>query len=389
MEKLKTFKVWPFQQRKWCVIGKLPHRARATWKSILISLRLKGKNCTPNSHFQVLKAFSWSLMVKVRGRISNRNTAERTNEKWLKISGRGRYYVTAAGAWRQELDAAEWSWITWPGLLGLQPQVAFELVPADHKHFWSVALHCMKARWNHWRHKCSHLIFFAVCLTIFLFKFRPRIFTIALYEKIYQITAQNFGVQFFIWRGAVTGERCVRGRGKIYPLSPFGSLRSLDIQPWNPHEHITGSAEALSLLCVRCTRWERERERERDGSDVTIVELKLAMSLHSPLPKVHTFRFSLHTSRLSLQGHHCRHESGNEFTVSLAKKSQFSFLELPSHFSSLPSWSPLWRWNSQWVHTFRCPKNSHSLNWLDSLKWREPRDEWSKTQDKRSNPAQS
>ena len=66
------------------------------------------------------------------------------------------------------------------------------------------------------------------------------------------------------------------------------------------------------------------------------------MSLHFPLPKTRTFRFSLHTSRLSLQ----------------------------------------------WVHTFRCqnffrPLCSHSF------KWREQRDEWSKTQDKRLNPAQS
>ena len=62
-------------------------------------------------------------------------------------------------------------------------------------------------------------------------------------------------------------------------------------------------------LCVRYFG-ERERERERDtekereidGSDVTIVALKLAMNLHLPLPKIRTFRFSLHTSRLSLHG---------------------------------------------------------------------------------------
>ena len=33
-----------------------------------------------------------------------------------------------------------------------------------------------------------------------------------------------------------------------------------------------------------------ERERERDGSDVTIDVLKLAMSLHFPLPKIRTWR---------------------------------------------------------------------------------------------------
>ena len=76
-----------------------------------------------------------------------------------------------------------------------------------------------------------------------------------------------------------------------------------------------------SASCVRYFRWERERERERerdtekDGSDVTIVALKLAMSLHFPLPKIRT--------------------NGNEFTLSLAKNSHFLFL--PSHFPSLPS----------------------------------------------------
>ena len=59
----------------------------------------------------------------------------------------------------------------------------------------------------------------------------------------------------------------------------------------------------------------RERERERrPGNDVTIVVLKLAMSLHFPLPKIGTI--------------------GDEFTRSLAKNSHFSFL--PSHFPSLP-----------------------------------------------------
>ena len=82
------------------------------------------------------------------------------------------------------------------------------------------------------------------------------------------------------------------------------------------------SAEALPILCVSCawgTFGERERERERDterdGSDVTIVALKLAMNLHVPLPKIRTI--------------------GDEFTLSLAKNSHFSFL--PSHFPSLPS----------------------------------------------------
>ena len=101
---------------------------------------------------------------------------------------------------------------------------------------------------------------------------------------------------------------------------------------------IIGSAEALPILCVRCARWERERERdtererEKDGNDVTLVTLKLAMSLHFSLPKIRTFRFSLHTSRLSL----------------------------------LKS-SPLLRWNSQWVHTFRCQNISPSLFRLSQM----------------------
>ena len=55
-------------------------------------------------------------------------------------------------------------------------------------------------------------------------------------------------------------------------------------------------------LLVRERERYREREREKDGSDVTIVALKFAMNLHFPLPKIRTFRFSLHTSRLFLHG---------------------------------------------------------------------------------------
>ena len=75
---------------------------------------------------------------------------------------------------------------------------------------------------------------------------------------------------------------------------------------------------------------------ETDGSDVIIVALKLAMSLHFPLPKLRTigneitrslaksshFSFPLHTSRLSL--HHCGAEIRNEITLSVAKKFRLS-----------------------------------------------------------------
>ena len=77
------------------------------------------------------------------------------------------------------------------------------------------------------------------------------------------------------------------------------------------------------------------------------------MSLHFPLPKTRTFRFSLHTSRLSLHW---------EVTIVALKFAMGSNFPLPKIFR---------------------PLCSHSF------KWREPRDEWSKTQDKRSNPAQS
>ena len=63
---------------------------------------------------------------------------------------------------------------------------------------------------------------------------------------------------------------------------------------------------------------ERERDTEKDGSDVIIVALKLAMNLHVPFAK---------NSKIPT--------IGDEFTLSLAKNSHFSFL--PSHFPSLPS----------------------------------------------------
>ena len=71
---------------------------------------------------------------------------------------------------------------------------------------------------------------------------------------------------------------------------------------------IIGSAEALPILCVRYFRWEREREKDTDRQ----------------------------TERERRKWrHHCRAKIGDEFTLSLAKNSHFSFL--PSHFPSLPS----------------------------------------------------
>ena len=78
------------------------------------------------------------------------------------------------------------------------------------------------------------------------------------------------------------------------------------------------------------------------------------MNLHFPLPKVRMI--------------------GDEFTLSLAKNSHFSFL--PSHFPSLPS--------RRGHHCGAEIRNEFTLSVA-----KKPRDEWSKTQDKRSNPAQS
>ena len=99
----------------------------------------------------------------------------------------------------------------------------------------------------------------------------------------------------------------------------------------------------------------RERERERDGSDVTIVALKLAMNLHSPLPKIRTI--------------------GDEFTLSLAKNSHFSFL--PSHFPSLSSRRGH-HCGAEIRNEFTlsvAKKNRPLCSGSDSLKWREQRDE--------------
>ena len=81
---------------------------------------------------------------------------------------------------------------------------------------------------------------------------------------------------------------------------------------------------------------EIQRERDIDGSDVTIVALKLAMNLHFPLPKIRTFRFSLHTvpSLPSRRGHHGGAEIRNEFTPSIAK-----------NFFALRLCSPSFKWH--------------------------------------------
>ena len=67
-------------------------------------------------------------------------------------------------------------------------------------------------------------------------------------------------------------------------------------------KRVSASYIVREVRSVRERERERERERdtETDGSDVTIVALKLAMSLHFPCQKIRTFRFSLANFRLSL-----------------------------------------------------------------------------------------
>ena len=52
-----------------------------------------------------------------------------------------------------------------------------------------------------------------------------------------------------------------------------------------------GSASYIVREVLLVREREREIQRETDGSDVTIVALKLAMSLHFPLPKIRTWRW--------------------------------------------------------------------------------------------------
>ena len=86
---------------------------------------------------------------------------------------------------------------------------------------------------------------------------------------------------------------------------------------------ITDRKRGSASYIVREVRSVRERERERDldtetdGSDVTIVSLKLAMSLHFPLPKIRTIsdEFTLSLAKnlhFSLNGHHCGAEIRND-----------------------------------------------------------------------------
>ena len=114
-----------------------------------------------------------------------------------------------------------------------------------------------------------------------------------------------------------------------------------------------GSASYIVREVLSVRERERERERERD-----------------------TERERERERERRKWRHHCRAKIGDEFTLSLAKNSPFSFL--PSHFPSLP----LRRGH---YHGAEIAMSSHfplpkffSPSLFPHFKWHEPRDEWSK-----------
>ena len=90
----------------------------------------------------------------------------------------------------------------------------------------------------------------------------------------------------------------------------------------------------------RTGRGRMPRLEPRQSLEKSSITLSLAKNsqdrrwVYTPLPEIRTFGFSLHTSHLTLL-----------------------------------KCSPLWRWNSQWVLTFRCQKIRPLCS--DSVKWRD------------------
>ena len=103
---------------------------------------------------------------------------------------------------------------------------------------------------------------------------------------------------------------------------------------------IIGSAEALPILCVRYFRWERERERERERCRERERERERERKTDGSDVTIVALKLAMNR-----RWNHCGAEIRNEFTLSIAKT--FFALFVP------------------------------------------PPDEWSKTQDKWSNLAQS
>ena len=131
-----------------------------------------------------------------------------------------------------------------------------------------------------------------------------------------EVSLLFFRIPFTKFRGknGGSGSECVRALRSRCPWCFFARTRSRYYRKRGSASYIV--REVLSVRERERERYrQRERETERDGCDVTIVALKLAMNLHSPLPKIRTI--------------------GDELTLSFAKSSHFSFL--PSHFPSLPS----------------------------------------------------
>ena len=78
--------------------------------------------------------------------------------------------------WRSQSSSCKHHVITWRGL-----------IPADHEYLDSVAWPCHDCEvapvWHHDVTNARTCQFFAVCLTVFPFEFRPRTFTIGFYGK--------------------------------------------------------------------------------------------------------------------------------------------------------------------------------------------------------------
>ena len=106
----------------------------------------------------------------------------------------------------------------------------------------------------------------------------------------------------------------------MMPFTGFSTSSTLTL--WIRHHYRAkiGDKFALPLPKIRTYRFPFHTSRlslhgevTRDGSDVTIVALKLAINLHFPLPKIRTYRFPFHTSRLSLHGEVTR--DGSDVTI--------------------------------------------------------------------------
>ena len=86
------------------------------------------------------------------------------------------------------------------------------------------------------------------------------------------------------------------------------------------------------------------------------------MRLHFPLPKIRTFRFSLHTSYLTLP----ILRAGCVWWEREREREREKYRERV--LVPFPLSRPLlWRWNSQWVLTFHCQKISPSLSRLSQV----------------------